>query len=163
MMTRLLWLSAVLLAGLSTGTAAHAAGSKRANAKADAWLGRDASELLLQLRVDGGRVDIVENDETGETSYTWSTWNPAWRETVVTGGELSYGSGGPGATLVGVTPGGNGVAGAPIYRAPTQTHYVEHEATHRCDITFHANMEGIISRWEYVGDACVHDIARPKR
>ncbi len=151
MKMRIFWMSAALLAGLSIGAAAHAAGSKRANAKADAWLGRDASELLLQLRVDGGRVEIVENDDTGETSYTWSTWNPAWRETVTTGGQV-----------VGMLPGGSGVAPTPIF-APTESYTVDHAATHRCDITFYANMEGIISRWDYVGDACVHDIARPKR
>lgn len=155
MKMRIFWMSAALLAGLSIGAAAHAAGSKRANAKADAWLGRDASELLLQLRVDGGRVEIVENDDTGETSYTWSTWNPAWTETVVTGGGMSAGTGsGP---VVGVHN------GTPLYQNPTHTHYVEHEATHRCDITFHASMEGIVTRWEYIGGQCARDIAKPKR
>ena len=76
-------LAAILL--LCASFACNAAESRRANAKADAWLGKDASELLMQLRVDGGRVQINENDATNETSYTWSTWNPAWNEEVVTG------------------------------------------------------------------------------
>ncbi len=142
--------SAAIAALLLAPAVCSAQGSKRANAKADAWLGRDASELLMQLRVDGGRVDIEENDETGETSYTWSTWNPAWTEVVQTGGGV-----------VGVVPGGRGVAPTPIF-APTQTHQIDHPATHRCDITFHANAEGIIHRWVYTGDRCSRDIERPE-
>lgn len=151
-----------LLIGFSVCGWVVAGESKHATTKADAWIGKDAGELLLQLRVDGGRVDINENDATGETSYTWSSWNPAWTEEVVTGGGLSYGGpSGAGSQMVGVTPGGNGVAGAPIFRAPTQSHYVDHPATHRCDVTFYADMDGIVTRWEYTGSACARDIKRP--
>lgn len=151
--TAALWV-ALVVCGL-----AHA---DRAKSKADAWIGKDASELLLQLRVDGGQVDIQEDDATGETRYTWSTWNPAWVETRVSGGGLSYGNGAPGSTLVGVTQGGNGVAGAPIYQAPSQVDYVQHAATHRCDVTFFANADGIVVRWEFTGAACGRDIRAPK-
>ena len=42
---------------------ASAQADRRAKGKADEWIGRDASELLLQLRVDGGRVEITEDDD----------------------------------------------------------------------------------------------------
>ncbi len=133
----------------------------RAGAKADAWLGRDASELLLELRVDGGRVDIEEDDETGETRYTWSTWNPAYRQEVVTGGGLSYGNPN-GGQMVGMTQGSAGVASVPVFQAPTESYYVDHPATHRCDVTFHADADGVITRWEYTGASCAQDIQKPK-
>lgn len=147
---------------VAAATAGSAMAKDRAAARADAWLGRDASDLLMELRVDGGRVDIVEDDATGETSYTWSTWNPAYRETVVTGGGLSYGAPN-GGQIVGMTTASPGVASAPIYQAPTQTHYVDHDATHRCDVTFHADADGIITRWEYTGASCSSDIQKPRR
>ena len=142
-----------------------AQGSTRGRSKADAWVGRDASELLLQLRVDGGRVDIDENDETGETSYAWRTWNPAWTETVTTGGGLSYGGpGAAGGNMVGMAPGaGRGAPGVPVFQAPTETHHVDHAATHRCDVTFYASAEGIVTRWEFTGQNCKQDIRAPKR
>lgn len=129
---------AVVLALIGTGAGAE---SKRATAKADAWIGKDASELLLQLRVDDGRVQIREIEETGETAYTWSTWNQAWTETVMTGSEL--------------TPG-------PVLTQTIYTQDVHHDATHRCDITFYADSEGVVRRWEYNGKSCGADIAKPK-
>ena len=128
------------------------AGSKRADSKADAWVGRDASDLLMQLRVDGGRVSIFENEETGETSYTWSTWNPAWTEEVVTGVDTH---------VVGVV----GLAGGAMMPITNQTVYtkdVHHDATHRCDLTFFADQDGIVTRWSYTGTRCGTDIAKPK-
>ena len=128
------------------------AGSKRADSKADAWIGKDASDLLMQLRVDGDRVNIVENEETGETSYTWSTWNPAWTEEVVTGVDTQ---------VVGMV----GLAGGAVMPITNQTVYtkdVHHDATHRCDLTFFANQDGTITKWSYTGKRCGADIAKPK-
>jgi hypothetical protein len=124
---------------------ADAQASSRAKNKADEWIGRDASDLLLQLRVDGGRVDIIEDDEAGETRYSWSTINPAWIETWTEQGPLQ------------------GVhRGVPIF-GPGQTHERYHEATHRCTITFIADLEGIIRKWEMHGESCAWDVRRPKK
>lgn len=124
---------------------ASAQNNRRAQGKADEWIGRDASDLLLQLRVDGGRVEISEDDEAGETRYSWATINPAWTETWTTGGNV-----------VGIA------YGAPMYDGPVQVHERHHEATHRCTITFIADLEGIIRRWEMHGNACRSDVRRPK-
>lgn len=123
---------------------ASAQADRRAKSKADEWIGRDASDLLLQLRVDGGRVEISEDDEAGETHYSWSTINPAWIETWTEQGPLQ------------------GVhRGVPIF-GPGQTHERYHEATHRCTITFIADLEGIIQGWKMHGNACRSDVRRPK-
>ena len=124
-------------------------GSGWATAKADEWVGRDAAELLLQLRVDGDRVQIEEL-ESGETSYTWRTWNPAYVKQVVTGTTNQ---------VVGMSPGPRG--GAIINQiAHTKDVYVP--ATHRCEVTFYADIHGIIRRWEYQGNSCRRDISRPR-
>lgn len=141
-------LGAVLVAAM-TGLClfavdADAQNNRRAHGKADEWIGRDASDLLLQLRVDGGRVAITEDDEAGETRYSWSTINPAWTETWTEQGNL-----------VGVD------RGTPIY-APGQAYERHHAATHRCTITFIADLEGTIRDWEMHGDACGSDVRRPK-
>ncbi|WP_454829093.1 hypothetical protein [Pseudoxanthomonas wuyuanensis] len=146
--------AAVFVLGLLVSATSTAEKSKRATAKADAWLGRDASELLMQLRVDGDRVRIAEIEETGETSYTWSTWNSAYTEKVVTGVDRQ---------MIGMTPGGQGVAAAPVFSETVYTEDVYHPPTHRCDITFYADMEGIIRRWEYAGSACRTDVVKPKK
>ena len=157
---RLLAATAALV--LSAASSLEAA--ERGKSKADAWIGRDASALLLQLRVDGGRVDIDEDDATGETKYTWHTWNDAWVETRTSGGGLSYGNPSEaGSVMVGETQGGGGVAGAPIYRAPTYSTSIQHASTHRCDVTFVADADGIVRRWQFEGSACGSDIKAPKR
>ena len=144
------WAAGAILVAVIAGAClllpdAHAQASRQAKSKADEWIGRDASELLLQLRVDGGRVDIIEDDEAGETHYRWSTINPAWTETWTTGGNV-----------VGIA------YGAPIHDGPVQVHERQHEATHRCTITFIADLEGIIRGWEMNGNACRSDVRRPK-
>ena len=137
---------AVAMAALSLlAIDADAQNNRRAQAKADEWVGRDASDLLLQLRVDGGRVEITEDDDAGETRYSWATINPAWTETWTTGGNV-----------VGIA------YGAPMYDGPVQVHEKYHDATHRCTITFIADLEGIIRRWEMHGNACRSDVRRPK-
>jgi hypothetical protein len=119
----------------------HGAENKRATSKADAWIGREASELLLQLRVDGGRVRIREIEATGETAYTWSTWNPGRNEIVITGSDI--------------TPG-------PVLTKNIYTKEIYHPPTHRCEVTYYADLEGIVRRWEYTGKACGWDIDKPK-
>lgn len=123
--------------------------SRWATAKAEDWVGRDASDLLLQLRVDGDSVQIEEL-ESGETSYTWDTWNPAYIQQVVTGTSNQ---------VVGMGP---GPRGGPIMNQTVHTKDVYVPATHRCIVTFYADMLGIIRRWEYEGKSCRRDISRPR-
>ena len=118
-------------------------------AKAQAWVGQDASALLLQLRVDGGRAQIVEDDATMETRYTWSTSTPAWTERIhVSGGEL-----------VGIHVRGN--LHLPEY-TPIVYDEVDHPEKHRCDVTYVADREGVVRRWEHHGPDCDDDIVGPK-
>ncbi|GAB2501121.1 hypothetical protein [Lysobacter humi (ex Lee et al. 2017)] len=128
-------------------TPAHAWGEGRAKRKADEWVGRDASELLLQLRVDGGRVEIEEDEATDETRYIFRTWDDAYYKTVVTGSDQH---------MIGVD------RGTPIYQETVYTDQVFVPAQHRCTIVFTADPEGIIRHWRYEGDVCVQDIKRPK-
>ncbi len=60
--------TAVLVLGACVASTCWAADNRVATAKADAWIGRDAADLLTQLRVDGGRVRIEEIESTGETT-----------------------------------------------------------------------------------------------
>lgn len=140
--------TAVLLAAIAGmclfASDASAQNDRRAKGKADEWIGRDASDLLLQLRVDGGRVEISEDDEAGETHYSWSTINPAWIETWTEQGQFM-----------------GTERGVPIF-GPGQTYEYYHEATHRCTITFIADLEGIIQGWKMHGNACRSDVRRPK-
>ena len=118
-------------------------------AKANAWVGRDASDLLLQLRVDGGRAQIVEDDATMETRYIWSTSTPAWTERIhVSGGELLG---------LRIQPNGQ----IPEY-SPIVYEYIDHPIKHRCDITFVVDSEGVVRRWEHRGPDCDEDIIGPK-
>ncbi len=43
-----------------------------------------------------------------------------------------------------------------------QTTTIEHAATSRCQVTFFADMDGIVSRWKYDGPACRFDIKKPR-
>lgn len=139
-------LSVAILA-LTTG-AAPIDLDTRAKARADAWMGREAGQLLTQLRVDGGRVQIVEDDRTLETRYTWSTRDEAWIEKIkVGGGELLY-----------VESTGNGTR--PVF-APIIYDEVHHPVAHRCDITYIADSEGVLRRWEHHGPKCADDIVGP--
>lgn len=124
------------------GAVAQAQGG-RARSKADAWIGKDASALLMQLRVDGGSVQIDEIDATNETSYTWTTSNAAWTEEI------------------------NDVHTAPIgpglMQQTVSTTEVHHAATHRCTLTFFADADGIVRRWAAEGSRCGTDVLAPKR
>lgn len=141
----------LILAAAVCATPAHAWGEGRAKRKAEAWIGRDASELLLQLRVDGGHVEIEEDEATDETRYIFRTWDSGYYQTVIVGGSEN---------LIGVQNVGG--AQVPIY----QDNYIRERQyvppTHRCTIVFTADPEGIIRHWRYEGDVCVQDIKRPK-
>ncbi|MDR7191800.1 hypothetical protein [Luteimonas terrae] len=145
---RLTLLVAVVLAPLaSLVTAADT--SAGAHAKAGAWVGRDASALLMELRVDGGRIQIDEDDATLETRYTWRTVTPAWTERIhVSGGEL-----------IGVTVRNN--VHMPHY-TPIIYDEVDHPEKHRCDITYVADREGVVRRFELKGPDCDEDVVGPK-
>ncbi|NIJ70132.1 hypothetical protein [Xanthomonas sp. 60] len=139
---------AVLLPCLACTAAGASELGAEARAKAHAWLGRDASELLLQLRVDGGRVQIVEDEQTQQTRYTWSTNTPAWTERVrVSGGDL-----------LGVTVQNN--VQIPHF-TPIVYDEIHHPLKHRCDITYIADSEGVIRQWDYSGTECDQDIVGP--
>lgn len=128
---------------------AAAQASSTGDSKAQAWVGRDASQLLMQLRVDGGRVQIVEDDATMETRYIWRTVTPAWTERVhVSGGEFMF-----------MESTGNGQR--PVF-APIVYDEVDHPELHRCAITYVADREGVVRRWEQDGPNCAEDIVGPK-
>ncbi|MEG2806026.1 hypothetical protein [Stenotrophomonas sp.] len=143
------WL--LLCLGLAGSAQADTVLNAQAKALADGWIGRDASALLLQLRVDGGRVQIDEDDATLETRYTWTTIQPAWTEKVyVSGGEFLYNEPTP--------PSGY----RPVF-APIHYRNVEHPPVHRCDISYIADREGRVQRWVANGIQCDEDVVGPQQ
>jgi len=135
----------VLAAASATASGQGGVGASKANA----WVGRDASQLLMQLRVDGGRVQIDEDDATMETRYTWRTVTPAWVEKVkVAGGEFMF-----------MESTGNGQR--PVF-APIVYDEIDHPELHRCSITYIADSEGVVRRWQQDGPNCDEDIVGPK-
>lgn len=139
----------MLIFGLACSSAGASELSGAASARANAWVGRDASALLLKLRVDGGRAKIVEDDGSMETRYTWSTSTPAWTERIhVSGGEL-----------IGIRMQPNNVQ-IPEY-TPIVYDYKNHSIKHRCDVTYIADSEGVVRRWEHLGPDCDEDIVGP--
>lgn len=147
-------ITAAVLAACAACVPAWAGDSRMANANANAWIGRDAGDLLTQLRVDGGRVRIEEIEETGETTYTWTTQNAAYTETRVSGGGM-----GDQMNVFANPQLLNAFAAPPVREVKT----IQHAATDRCQVTFFADMDGIVTRWTYDGPACRFDIKRPKR
>ncbi|WP_089235758.1 hypothetical protein [Stenotrophomonas lactitubi] len=140
-------LAGALLA--AAGAAGAQALGAAARASADGWVGREASQLLMQLRVDGGRVQIEEDDETLETRYTWRTVVPAYTEQVkVGGGEFLY-----------MEP--TGTSGQRAVYAPIIVEDVHHAEEHRCDITYIADRDGVVRRWQHRGPRCDIDIVGP--
>jgi len=117
--------------------------------KAEPWIGRDASDLLLELRVDGGRVQIVEDDAAMETRYMWRTVTTAWTERIhVSGGEFLG---------LRIQPNGQIPEYSPIVYEETH-----HPEKHRCDVTYVADREGVIRRFELKGPECDADVIGPK-
>ena len=120
-----------------------------ASAKAQSWVGREASDLLMELRVDGGRVQIDEDDTTMETRYTWRTVTPAWTERVhVSGGDLVH-----------VHVRGN--VHIPEY-TPIVYDEIDHPEKHRCDVTYVADREGVVQRFDLKGPDCDADVVGRK-
>lgn len=116
---------------------------------ARSWLGHDASELMMQWPVDRG-LYTSENTETRETAYTYNFGTEAHYRTDywTTQGQL-----------IGVD------RGTPIYQQDqhSQTSFVP--AEHHCEITFVANAEGIITRYDFAGSKCkpyIRSWGRPK-
>jgi hypothetical protein len=112
---------------------------------AKSWLGHDASALLMQWPVDSG-YRAFEVDATGETGYSWdfgrneSSYTDYWQ---------SASPAGPG--IVAVEQHSEKVV------VPRQYH---------CGVTFYANADGIISRYEYGGPQCnpyFREWGRPKK
>lgn len=137
---------ALLAASGAAGAQTLGAGAR---ASADGWIGREASQLLMQLRVDGGRVQIEEDDATLETRYTWRTVVPAYTEQVkVGGGEFLY-----------MEP--TGTSGERPVFAPIIVEDVHHAEEHRCDITYIADRDGVVRRWQHRGPQCDTDIVGP--
>jgi hypothetical protein len=135
----------VAIASLLACGAAGAGG--RAGRKADRWIGRDASELLMQLRVDGRSVRIEEDDATGETRYIWETYNAAYTSKRVVAED---------SRVIGMQ------GGTPIFETNVATQDVFHPATDRCTVTYTADSEGVVRRADYIGDACDWDIKAPR-
>ena len=148
-MTRLPIAVGVLAIGLGLVASAWAETGAVNTPKAGAWVGRDASDLLMELRVDGGRVQIDEDDATMETRYTWRTVTPAWTERVhVSGGEFMF-----------MESTGNGQR--PVF-APIVYDEIDHPEMHRCDVTYIADREGVVRRFEINGPECDADVVGPK-
>ncbi|QWT21814.1 hypothetical protein KPL74_07355 [Bacillus sp. NP157] len=134
----------LLALAVSTPGLATNAYSKASTSVADSWLGHDASELLVQWPVDRG-FSSYEVEKTGETAYEYNFGSAAY----------SYDSsntapiGNEGSTLI----------------MQTTTEHHEVPAEHHCTVTFYANADGIISRYEYDGVKCAPYIrgwGRPK-
>ncbi|WP_369943455.1 hypothetical protein [Xanthomonas medicagonis] len=111
---------------------------------ARSWIGHDAAELMMQWPVDRG-LYTSENTETHETAYTYNFGIEAhyrtdyWTEQ---------------GNIVGMSPGGNGVAATPIFEQNQRSQTVFVPAEHHCEVTFIANAEGIITRYDFAGSKC---------
>lgn len=118
--------------------------SRGTDAVADSWIGRDASELLVQWPIDRGFY-TSEDAQTGETAYSFNF------------GAAAYSYNKPVGSTVAPGPGGL-----------TQTYYYETvnvAAQHHCEIVFYANADGIITRYAYDSRLCrryVRSWGRPK-
>ena len=127
---------------------------KATSAVAESWLGRSASELLVQWPVDRG-FNQEENEGTGETLYTYHF------------GREAYSYDNPimsGPQLVAVQRTGN--VDMPIYQNSVVGYEkIDVPYAHHCTITFAADENGIIHRYAYTGVACrphVKSWGRPK-
>jgi hypothetical protein len=130
------WLPAALLLGicLSLPVRAGDGGDKVATEIADSWLGHDASELLTQWPVDKG-YRTYELDSSNETAYSFNFGIDAYSYShdVYDGQQMV----GPGIIQQNYHE--------EVVNVPRQDH---------CFITFYANAEGIIARYEYSGIKC---------
>jgi hypothetical protein len=118
---------------------------------AKSWIGHDASELLTQWPVDSG-FNTFEIQKTNETAYSYNFGVRAHTNTY----NVS-----DGAEPVGTDAQG-GLVMAENYH--TEKEYVPQKI--ECDMTFYANTQGIIIRYEYRGTTCRSNFkywGKPKR
>lgn len=135
----------MLAAALLLAAVPASAQSNAVKRKAEQWIGRDAGELLLRYRVDGGNAIIVEDDATGQTTYTWETYRQAYTETVVVPNQVI------------------GMHGrVPIYDNSGYSYDVDHPTILRCRVTYTADLEGIIRSWETSGFDCSRFVLGPR-
>jgi hypothetical protein len=118
---------------VSSSSVAGNSYDKGSSAVADSWLGHDASELLIQWPVDRG-FSSYEVPGTDETAYSYNFGREAY----------SYDSSNTAPV---------GQMGNTLIMQTTTTHH-DVEAQHYCTMTFYANAQGVISRYEYDGEKC---------
>lgn len=123
------WLAAILPFGVSAGWADTQGASK----VADAWIGHDASELLMQWPVDRGFTQTEL--ENGKTAYEYTFGAEAYH---ATGSTSSLGAGpSPGGVMQTIS--------YYDYWVPAQTY---------CVVVFFANKDGIIDDYKFNGEKC---------
>ena len=124
------------LVGFGRPSSAKAGGNedKVATQIAESWLGHDASELLTQWPIDKGYM-TYELDKTNETAYSFYFGVDAYSYTrdVFDGQQM-------------VAPG--------IIEQSYHQEVVNVPRQDHCFITFFANAEGVIARYQYSGFKC---------
>lgn len=151
--TVLLMLSAAIPQVAAAQYAKPAEEDRPSTAVAESWLGRSAAELLVQWPVDRGFTQ-EENEETGETFYTYHFGrNPYSYDEAITENR-QIGMHQQGSVIHPIY--GNVVVGYNRIDVPYQ---------HHCTVTFAANEAGVIHRYAYTGIACRRHVkhwGRPK-
>ena len=135
------WMSAIVFLVICVPALAQDA-DKKTSAVANAWLGRDASDLLLQWPVDRG-FSSYEDEASGETIYSWVFGIDEHNET------RTYQTG---QQMVGMMQ-GQGVS-MPIYQPTYASEVVRVAAQTHCVISFTADIDGVISKYVYNGVKC---------
>ncbi len=137
----------VLAALMGMPVAAHAGLFTSAEEIATAWIGHEAADLLMQWTVsDDVRFSTSENAKTHETAYTYYFAIPAhytfnyWTENT--------------GNIIGMTPGGGGVASMPIFEQVQHVEKTYHPLSEQCNVTFIADVQGIIRRYDFRGSNC---------
>lgn len=138
---------ALALAGLAAPAAAGMFSSPEQIAQAR--LGHDAADLLMQWPVDDSiNFSISENPQTKETAYTYYFSVPAhytfncWTEQT--------------DNIVSIQQGIGRQAGrqAPIFEQVQHADKVYHPEQQQCNVTFVADTEGILTRYDFRGSNC---------
>ncbi|WP_368312829.1 hypothetical protein [Luteibacter sp. CQ10] len=117
----------------SLTVSASSADTRGASAVADAWIGHEASDLLMQWPVDRGFQQTELGD--GVTAYEYHFGTEAYH---AVGSNTTLGAG--------PTPGGvMQTVSYYDYWVPAQTH---------CVVVFFANRDGIIDNYKFNGSKC---------
>ncbi|KTF40466.1 hypothetical protein [Xanthomonas translucens] len=129
-------LCALALLGSAPPASADMFGSPEEVARS--WVGHDASELMMQWPVDRG-LYTAENTETHETAYTYNFGIEEHYRTDywTTDGRI--------VGMDGNTPIFEQIGHSQTVFVPTEQH---------CEVTFVANAEGIITRYDFAGSKC---------